>query len=80
MAETGIPQSEPQCKHEVDLALMAKSLELNTQATTKILDILEGNGKPGVKTEIAVQKSHTTRIYLWLAGLTAAVGGIVGLK
>ena len=69
----------PGHEHEQDLniALMGQTLETVAKQVNSIHTAIKGNGKPGLETEVALLKSHRTRIYLWLAGLSGI--GISGV-
>ena len=64
------------CQHEGDIAIIKQSMEQNTATTEKIFDLLNGNGRPGIKTEIALLKQSDNRSRWWLRIITAGLFGI----
>ena len=64
---------EPKCLHEVDLAIMAQSLEENTKDTKLILKILQGNGGEGLVTKVALNRSSISRAWWWLGGVSLGI-------
>ncbi len=55
--------------------LMDQSLKHNTEATNKILVILEGNGGVGLKTQVEVNKQSISRSWWFLGGISIAILG-----
>jgi hypothetical protein len=78
MAEKEIPKVELECKHEIDFALIHKDIGLIQADIATIKDAIIGNGKPGIKTDIALLKSHSLRLYSWLAIITVFLLSIAG--
>ena len=64
------------CLHEVDLASMAMTLEIINKKMDKVVKCIDGNGGPGMKTEIALQKQAIGRIWWWLGGVSLGIMGI----
>lgn len=72
------------CKHEVDIALMSRSLDENTRVTKEnhdfTKDIHSVLYRNGFITKIAVQGSAIKRIWWWLGILSVSVLGIAVKK
>lgn len=69
-----MPDKDGKCLHEVDLALMAKSLEENTKDTKAILTILQGNNvNPGVITRIHMIKQSVSRVWKFVSLIIAGL-------
>lgn len=66
---------EHKCLHEVDLALMAQELKVNTELTTKIFNILEGDNSQGLKTIVAINRVCIKRLWWWVGGMSMAIIG-----
>ena len=65
--------TDHQCVHEVDLAKMAITIESMNGKLDKVVECIDGNGKPGMKTEIALNKQSIKRAWWWLAGISLAI-------
>lgn len=67
-----------ECQHEVDLALIQKSLEENTEATKEILITIKGdNDSPGLVGKQALLQQSMARIWWWLGGISLGGLGLV---
>ena len=64
------------CEHEVDIALMGQEIKILLGQTKDIHEILVGNGKPGIKTDVEVTKSSVKRIWYFIGTFFT---GFVGL-
>ena len=67
---------EHKCMHEVDFALMSKSLEENTRDTKEILRMVKGNGGPGLLTNQALLKQSISRLWWWVGSISIAGLGL----
>lgn len=76
MADGQITQPEHTCKHEADLAVMAKTVEGMDKKLDKVVECIDGNGKPGIKTEIELNKQAIRRAWWWLGGVSLFLVGI----
>ena len=67
--------------NETRLALLEDSIPRIEHNTTRILSILEGNGKDGLKTSVALNKNSISRIWKVIgfggSGLITIVGGFI---
>ena len=65
------------CHKEAEIAVIQEKVENIEEMTGQILSSLNGNGKPGIKTEIEVIKGKVA-FNRYLLGITiASVGGAV---
>jgi hypothetical protein len=76
MATENLTDPTPECKHEVDFALMQRDIGSIQSDITVIKDAITGNGKPGLKTDVAVHSSQITRLFVWLGILSTSFLGI----
>ena len=75
--------TEHQCVHEVDLARMVMAMEAISDnfkgvngKLDKVVECIDGNGQPGLKTRIAVAENDTKRQWWWLGGISMGILGI----
>ena len=66
------------CKHEVDLAILAEKSTQTHNDTQKILKILTGNGDEGLTTKVALNKKAISRAWWFLSAISLALLGIAG--
>lgn len=59
--------SKHDCQHEVDIALMSKGITELVTKTDEIHSTIIGNGKAGLKTEVAVAKASIRRLWVFLS-------------
>lgn len=65
-----------ECKHESQIAVVVDKVEKIEETVEKIFKILNGNGKDGVITQVALNKSAITRLW-WFVGILST--GVFGL-
>jgi len=72
-----IPDICPEHAHiATQIALIEEKLDRNTKLTEMILLCLQGNGKEGLVTRAALNKSAINRAWWWLGALSAAILGL----
>jgi len=64
------------CKHEIDLAILARDMADVKDDTKEILKIIKGDNGQGLVTKVAINRSSIVRLW-WLAAMI--VGGIASL-
>jgi len=67
---------ERHCLHEADLAVLARELRDNTDIVKKLVEKIDGNGKPGIRSDIAVLKAATSRIWWFVGVLSGGVSAV----
>ena len=81
MDETLPTISEPQpshvCLHEYDLGSINSTVQNMNLKLDIIVSAIDGNGKPGLKTQSTLNKSHIAWLYAWVSGLTTLFVGAV---
>jgi len=70
--------SDHECKHEVDLALAKQWREDTTKKIDSLVEAILGNGKPGLKTEMELQKKESGRLWYAFYGCAVGVAGLGG--
>ncbi len=65
-----------ECKHEGQIAVISDKVEKIEETSDKILKILNGNGKDGLVTNVALNKSAIRRLW-WFVGVIST--GIFGV-
>ena len=58
-------------KQDMDIALMGQTIQLMDKKLDRVVECIDGNGSPGIKTQMGVQQSRLRIAYLWMAGLTS---------
>lgn len=66
-----------ECQHEIELARTQQWREDMTQKIDSLVEAVVGNGKPGLKTDMAVQKQDIGRLWKAFYGLAGVVGTAV---
>jgi len=61
-----------------DMAVIKRDLKENTRITQEILTSLKGNGAPGLRTEIELNKSAIRRAWWWLGSISAMLLAVLG--
>ena len=74
MAEMEIPQPAHEHKQDIDIALIGERLTAIAEDVKSIKVSIKGNGKPGLETEIALNKQSIKRAWWWLGAIS--VGGV----
>ncbi len=64
------------CKHEGQIAVISDKVEKIEETVEKIFKILNGNGRDGLTTNVALNKSAIRRIW-WFVGIIST--GIFGV-
>ncbi|MBU0995951.1 MAG: hypothetical protein KJ737_25945 [Proteobacteria bacterium] len=64
------------CMHEGKIAVIGDKVEKIEETVDKIFKILNGNGKEGLVTNVALNKSSITRLW-WFVGIIST--GIFGV-
>ncbi|MBU0995904.1 MAG: hypothetical protein KJ737_25700 [Proteobacteria bacterium] len=64
------------CMHEGKIAVIGDKIEKIENTVDKIFKILNGNGKQGLVTNVALNKSSITRLW-WFVGIIST--GIFGV-
>ena len=64
------------CMHEGKIAVIGDKVEKIEQTVDKIFKILNGNGKEGLVTNVALNRSAITRLW-WFVGIIST--GIFGV-
>ncbi|MBU0994132.1 MAG: hypothetical protein KJ737_16700 [Proteobacteria bacterium] len=65
-----------ECKHESQIAVVVDKVEKIEETVEKIFKILNGNGKEGLVTNVAINKSAIRRLW-WFVGIIST--GIFGV-
>ena len=65
------------CQQETRLALTEKGIADMAVQMKEIHEAVVGNGKPGLKTEMELQKTDTARLWKAFYGLAGVVGTAV---
>lgn len=66
------------CLHEVDWGRLDSHMETSATNQKRIIDAIEGNGKEGLKTTVAVNKKAITRIW-WILGIITMVNSAIAI-
>lgn len=66
------------CKHEVELALARQWREDVGAKIDMLVEAIMGNGKPGLKTEMELQKQTSGRLWYAFYGCAVGVTGLGG--
>jgi len=65
-------------QNDVTLAKMGVIIEAMDKKLDKVVECIDGNGRPGIKTEVALNKQAIRRGWWWLGGISIALVGIAG--
>lgn len=64
------------CKHESQIAVISDKVEKIEKTADKILKILNGNGKDGLVTTVALNKSSIRRLWWFFGVISMGLFGI----
>lgn len=72
-----MPEDQPTI--QTSIALMCKDIKNLNKNVDKLVLIMEGNGKDGLITMVALLKASVSRIWLTIGSMTTLFGIVVGV-